>query len=68
MAEFRDFLQDLRRAAGQRLPLGIVPLGLGSAAEVVPSQPELGRVWEAAVEQLGDPWTFIIPVRKEGGA
>ncbi len=68
MAEFRDFLEELRRAAGRNRPLGVVPLGVGSMAELLSPAPEQQEVWAAAVEHLGDPWTEIVPLEQAGGA
>ncbi len=67
MAEFLDFLREYRHVAGNGRALAVVPLGVGSASELIPPDPKQKEVWEAAVQQLGDPWTFITSVDQKGG-
>lgn len=67
MAEFNDFLRDLRRALDPVRPIAVVPVGLGSSSEPLPAEGELAAVWATLVKQLGDPWTFIAPLPASGG-
>lgn len=66
MAEFKDFLQQLRRGLEQARPIAVVPVGLGSSTVPLPADPELAAVWATVVKQLGDPWTFIAPLNAPG--
>lgn len=66
MAEFRDFVGDLRRALDPVRPIGVVPLGLDSSTEPRPADGEEAAVWATVVKQLGDPWTFIAPLTQLG--
>ena len=66
MAEFADFIHDLRQHINKEQHVMIIPVGNGSSTE--PLLPDLGylRVWSSAVKRLGDPWTFIAPTEMYG--
>jgi len=55
MLEFLDFLRDLRRAAGERRSIVVVPTGVADGA-AAPARPEDASVWSERLETLGDPW------------
>jgi|GEM_PF-372267 len=66
MAEFKDFLRDLRREVDSLRPIAVLPVGLGSSTLPLPPEPEMVAVWATVVKQLGDPWTFIAPLTQPG--
>ncbi len=59
MAEFKDFVHDLRQALAEPRPVAVVPVGVGSETEPLPPQADMAAVWATVVKQLGDPWTFV---------
>ncbi len=66
LAEFKDFLHDLRQQLGSQRPVALLPVGLGSSAELRPADAEHEAVWATLIKQLGDPWSFIAPVPQAG--
>jgi NAD(P)H-dependent FMN reductase len=66
MAEFKDFVRDLRRSLDPVRPIAVMPVGLGSSDGPLPADAELAAVWATVVKQLGDPWTFIAPLSAPG--
>ena len=67
MAEFKDFIHDLRQQVDKVRPVAVVPLGIGSGRVPLPADAEKNAVWGTVVKQLGDPWTFIAPPAQAGG-
>ena len=67
LAEFKDFVRDLRRSLDPVRPIAVVPVALGSTSEPLPAPQELAVVWATVVKQLADPWTFIAPASPAGG-
>ena len=67
MAEFKDFIYDLRQHVGRVRPVAVVPVGIGSSNLPLPPDPENSAVWATVVKQRGDPWTFIAPPAQAGG-
>ncbi len=68
MAEFKDFIHDLRQQVGKGRPVAVVPVGIGSSSVPLSPDAENGAVWATVVKQLGDPWTFIAPPDRQGGS
>jgi hypothetical protein len=66
MAEFTDFIHDLRQSIIKKRPIAVVPLGLGSANSPLPPTTEMAAVWSTKVKQLGDPWAFLVPPEQAG--
>ncbi|BCR03851.1 hypothetical protein DESUT3_09200 [Desulfuromonas versatilis] len=67
MADFKDFLAELRRTLGRELAVGVVPLGMGSVTQMRPCESEMAEVWATVIARLGDPRTSVTPVRGAGG-
>lgn len=66
MAEFKDFVHELRRGLDPVRPIAVLPVGVDSSTSPLPADREMAAVWATVVKQLGDPWTFIAPLTQPG--
>jgi hypothetical protein len=56
LAEFRDWLGELRAALGARAPIFVLPVAEGGALAAGRD----ARIWSRALDAAGDPWLFVV--------
>jgi Protein of unknown function (DUF2868) len=56
LAEFTDWLAELRAALGERAPIFVLPI----AADGALASGSDARIWNRALDAAGDPWLFVV--------
>jgi hypothetical protein len=56
LAEFTDWLAELRAALGERAPIFVLPIASNRAL----ASGSDARIWSRALDAAGDPWLFVV--------
>ncbi len=60
LAEFTDWLAELRAALGARAPIFVLPLAQGEGASLALAAGRDARIWSRCLDAVGDPWLFVV--------
>ncbi len=63
LAEFIDWLGELREALGTGVPIFVAPLVEGTGALAAGSD---ARIWSRGLDATGDPWLFVLTAEHTG--
>jgi len=59
LAEFSDWLAELRTALGERAPILVLPIAANGAL----ASGRDARIWSRALDAAGDPWLYVVTNR-----
>jgi len=60
LAEFFDWLGELRAALGERAPIFVLPIADGAGGAPALAVGRDARIWSRGLDALGDPWLFAV--------